>query len=158
MYCLRSFAVLLFLPMPWSPPLLNFLFLLTFYLQKRPCVYCTILLIGVYVSTCYWNLAPATAESISSSISLASNTTITNASEAISACWMDFNGGALLRPRMLLRNASTSSCSLSNASYTKTLPLEEATKDLAAVRWLSNGIDKISKGFTEDLLGIKLTL
>lgn len=120
-------------------------------------VYCTILLIGVYVSTCYWNLAPA-AETISSSISIASNATLSAASERISACWMDFNGGAILKPRMLVKGASSGNCSLSSPYQAEDLPLEAATKDLAVVRWLDNSIDKISKSFTESLLGIKLTL
>lgn len=120
-------------------------------------IYCTILLIGVYASTCYWNLAPD-PEALSSSISFTSNTTLSAVSETISACWCDFNGGALLKPRILLKYVASSNCTVAASKHIKPLPLDDAVKDLTPVRWLSNAVDNLSKGFTESLLGIKVTL
>lgn len=89
---------------------------------------------------------------------MTSNTTLSTISETVSACWCDFNGGALLKPRILIRGAGGSNCSTVASKQVGTLPLEDAVKDLKAVRWLSNAVDSLSSGFTESLLGIKLTL
>ena len=132
--------------------------LLTVSLRRRMCsIYCTVLLLGVYASTCYWNLAPA-SETLLASLSLPKNTTLSAASETISACWCDFNGGALLKPRILLKNVASSNGTVATSQHIKFLPLDEVLINLAPIRWLATAIDNLSKGYTESLLGIKVTL
>lgn len=129
MYCLRSFIILLFLPFPLAPPLLTFLFFVAFYLRKRPCVYCTILLIALFSATCHWDLTPysiiqryllgapsssstSPASDLAHDVSNFTAAAFAPAYDRISRCWCDFNGGHLLSfrtfdvPRLLNVTAS----------------------------------------------------
>ncbi|KAI9494963.1 hypothetical protein BDB00DRAFT_816461 [Zychaea mexicana] len=54
MYCMRYFVPLLLLPFPDAPPIFVILFLVSFFLHQKPCIYCTLLLIALFSSTCYW--------------------------------------------------------------------------------------------------------
>lgn len=54
MFCLRSWLPLLFIPTNASPLFLISFFILT-YLLNRPCVYCSILLLILFISSCYWS-------------------------------------------------------------------------------------------------------
>ncbi|RUP45451.1 hypothetical protein BC936DRAFT_148172 [Jimgerdemannia flammicorona] len=71
MYCMRWFIPLLLLPFPNAPPIFTLLFLVSFFLHQRPCVYCTILLVALFTSTCYWGAG---------------------------RCWLDLNNMNLLAP------------------------------------------------------------
>ncbi|WFD30739.1 hypothetical protein MSPP1_001763 [Malassezia sp. CBS 17886] len=65
MYCLRWWLPVFLLPFPAAPPLLLFLFIVSYALQTRPwCVarpaadpsiYCSAILIGLFVTSCYWH-------------------------------------------------------------------------------------------------------
>ncbi|KAI9281763.1 hypothetical protein BC943DRAFT_329532 [Umbelopsis sp. AD052] len=54
MYCMRYFVPLLLLPFPDSPPIFVLLFLISFFLHQKPCIYCTLLLFALFSSTCFW--------------------------------------------------------------------------------------------------------
>jgi hypothetical protein len=120
-------------------------------------IYCSLLLLGVFTSTCYWNLAPATDSLLTSLAS--SGTSSTSIPAFISACWCDFNGGALLQPRKILYSAVNTTSTTNGAIALRTLPFESSALDsLPPIRWLSRAIESASKGFTENLLGVKLSL
>lgn len=44
--------MLLLLPFSSTPPLINFLFLLSLLVSQRPCIYCSVLLIAIGASSC----------------------------------------------------------------------------------------------------------
>jgi len=54
MFCLRSWLPLLFIPTNASPLFVVSFFLLTYFLN-RPCVYCSVLLLILFISSCYWS-------------------------------------------------------------------------------------------------------
>ncbi|CAB4394064.1 hypothetical protein GLOIN_2v1617799 [Rhizophagus irregularis DAOM 181602=DAOM 197198] len=74
MYCMRWFIPLLLLPFPNAPPFFVLIFLVSYFLHQRPCVYCTILLLALFSSTCYWGQG---------------------------RCWLDTNHGHFLEPRTI---------------------------------------------------------
>ncbi|KAJ2902145.1 bladder cancer-related bc10 [Zalerion maritima] len=54
MFCLRSWLPLLFIPTNASPAFILLFFICTYFLN-RPCVYCSFLLIILFISSCYWS-------------------------------------------------------------------------------------------------------
>jgi len=54
MFCLRSWLPLLFIPTNASP-IFIFLFFVSTYFLNRPCVYCSILLLILFASSCHWS-------------------------------------------------------------------------------------------------------
>lgn len=54
MFCLRSWLPLLFIPTNASPAFILLFFICTYYLN-RPCVYCSFLLLILFISSCYWS-------------------------------------------------------------------------------------------------------
>ncbi|KAI1084069.1 bladder cancer-related protein BC10-domain-containing protein [Whalleya microplaca] len=77
MFCLRSWLPLLFIPTNASPAFV-FLFFVCTYFLNRPCVYCSVLLLILFITSCYWSdrcffdfssnwFAPRPATSFSSS-------------------------------------------------------------------------------------------
>ncbi|KAK4662424.1 hypothetical protein QC763_611420 [Podospora pseudopauciseta] len=54
MFCLRSWLPLLFIPTSASPVFI-FLFFLCTYFLNRPCVYCSILLFILFLTSCNWS-------------------------------------------------------------------------------------------------------
>ncbi|KAI9840920.1 MAG: hypothetical protein M1838_003856 [Thelocarpon superellum] len=54
MFCLRSWLPLLFIPTNASPAFILLFFLSTYFLN-RPCVYCSILLVILFISSCHWS-------------------------------------------------------------------------------------------------------
>ncbi|KAH8593276.1 bladder cancer-related protein BC10-domain-containing protein [Bisporella sp. PMI_857] len=54
MFCLRSWLPLLFIPTNASP-IFIFLFFVCTYFLNRPCVYCSILLLILFASSCHWS-------------------------------------------------------------------------------------------------------
>ncbi|EXX74071.1 hypothetical protein RhiirA5_414661 [Rhizophagus irregularis] len=81
MYCMRWFIPLLLLPFPNAPPFFVLIFLVSYFLHQRPCVYCTILLLALFSSTCYWGQG---------------------------RCWLDTNHGHFLEPRTIHSLTSSS--------------------------------------------------
>ncbi|KAI9831089.1 MAG: hypothetical protein M1826_003987 [Phylliscum demangeonii] len=54
MFCLRSWLPLLFIPTNASPVFI-LLFIVSTYFLHRPCVYCSVLLFILFVSSCHWS-------------------------------------------------------------------------------------------------------
>ncbi|KJZ74426.1 hypothetical protein HIM_06236 [Hirsutella minnesotensis 3608] len=54
MFCLRSWLPLLFIPTNASPAFI-FLFFICTYFLNRPCVYCSILLLVLFLTSCNWS-------------------------------------------------------------------------------------------------------
>lgn len=54
MFCLRSWLPLLFIPTNASPAFIFLFFVCTYFLH-RPCVYCSILLIILFLTSCNWS-------------------------------------------------------------------------------------------------------
>ncbi|KEY70459.1 hypothetical protein S7711_08835 [Stachybotrys chartarum IBT 7711] len=54
MFCLRSWLPLLFIPTNASPAFIILFFICTYFLN-RPCVYCSILLIILFLTSCNWS-------------------------------------------------------------------------------------------------------
>ncbi|QPH19688.1 hypothetical protein C2857_004980 [Epichloe festucae Fl1] len=54
MFCLRSWLTLLFIPTNASPAFI-FLFFICTYFLNRPCVYCSILLLVLFFTSCNWS-------------------------------------------------------------------------------------------------------
>ncbi|KAJ4144399.1 hypothetical protein LMH87_003283 [Akanthomyces muscarius] len=54
MFCLRSWLPLLFIPTNASPAFIFLFFICTYFLH-RPCVYCSILLIILFLTSCNWS-------------------------------------------------------------------------------------------------------
>jgi len=54
MFCLRSWLPVLFIPTNASPAFI-FMFFVSTYFLNRPCVYCSLLLLILFISSCYWS-------------------------------------------------------------------------------------------------------
>jgi hypothetical protein len=54
MFCLRSWLPLLFIPTNASPAFIFLFFVCTWFLN-RPCVYCSILLLILFLTSCNWS-------------------------------------------------------------------------------------------------------
>ncbi|PTB63694.1 hypothetical protein BBK36DRAFT_67448 [Trichoderma citrinoviride] len=54
MFCLRSWLPLLFIPTNASPAFI-FLFFICTYFLNRPCVYCSVLLVILFLTSCNWS-------------------------------------------------------------------------------------------------------
>ncbi|KAK0551366.1 hypothetical protein OC846_003327 [Tilletia horrida] len=63
MYCLRWWIPLFLLPFPTAPPSFLILFIIAYVFHTRPCAYCGVIIIGLFISSCYWylDLVPADA-------------------------------------------------------------------------------------------------
>ncbi|KKA26974.1 hypothetical protein TD95_005221 [Thielaviopsis punctulata] len=53
MFCLRSWLPLLFIPTN-APPVFVFLFFVCTFFLSRPCVYCSFLLVILFLTSCHW--------------------------------------------------------------------------------------------------------
>ncbi|CAD6886864.1 unnamed protein product [Tilletia controversa] len=63
MYCLRWWIPLFLLPFPLAPPSFLVLFIIAYVFHTRPCAYCGVIIVGLFISSCYWylDLVPADA-------------------------------------------------------------------------------------------------
>ncbi|KAJ7456466.1 hypothetical protein FB451DRAFT_1564496 [Mycena latifolia] len=112
MWCTRWFLPLLLLPLPTAPPYFLVLFLLSLFIQAKPCFYCIVLLVTLFFSSCYWQPFP-----IDSPLSTPWADNITTFAEALNAtiappyeaplppvmrtldrCWCDFWAGGFFDP------------------------------------------------------------
>ncbi|KAJ7139558.1 hypothetical protein C8R44DRAFT_764798 [Mycena epipterygia] len=112
MWCTRWFLPLLLLPLPTAPPYFLVLFLLSLFIQAKPCFYCIVLLVTLFFSSCYWQpfpidspLSTPWADNITT-FAQALNATITSPYEqplppvmrTLDRCWCDFWGGGFFDP------------------------------------------------------------
>ncbi|KAN0064560.1 hypothetical protein ACQY0O_002188 [Thecaphora frezii] len=59
MYCLRWWLPLFLLPFPKTTPFFLVLFLFSFALHPKPCVYCALILLGLFTTSSSWYSLPA---------------------------------------------------------------------------------------------------
>ncbi|KAJ7151557.1 hypothetical protein C8R46DRAFT_487714 [Mycena filopes] len=112
MWCTRWFLPLLLLPLPTAPPYFLVLFLLSLFIQAKPCFYCIVVLVTLFFSSCYWQPFP-----IDGPLSVPWSDNITTFAQALNAtlaapydrplppvmstldrCWCDFWGGGFFDP------------------------------------------------------------
>ncbi|KAK9324687.1 hypothetical protein V1517DRAFT_316591 [Lipomyces orientalis] len=55
MYCLRYFLLLLLMPTTGASPHFLAIFLLSLFIFHRPCIYCSLILIALFSTTCFFN-------------------------------------------------------------------------------------------------------
>ncbi|GHJ86864.1 hypothetical protein NliqN6_3266 [Naganishia liquefaciens] len=118
MMCLRQFLLfLILLPFPTAPPILMILITVLMWIKLRPCIYCSVLLVIVFTSSCntgFMSLSfpdhttplwiqetqqNATLPGNGTQLVLAKNETdLVYASPVPNRCWCDLNQGRLLWP------------------------------------------------------------
>jgi len=97
MWCTRWYLPLLFLPFPHASPFFLIVFLFSLTLHARPCLYCILLLVALFTSSCYWEPIPMSTLSIPPSalnltypeppsVDYSSSTLI----RLVDRCWCDF--------------------------------------------------------------------
>ncbi|KAK9454077.1 hypothetical protein V1511DRAFT_405170 [Dipodascopsis uninucleata] len=84
MYCLRYFLLLLVTPTTGLAPYYLALFLMSLFVIHRPCIYCSLILVGLFSCTCYFN----------------------------EHCFIDTNYGNIFLPRLFLPEELASNSSL----------------------------------------------
>ncbi|CEL52726.1 hypothetical protein RSOLAG1IB_11069 [Rhizoctonia solani AG-1 IB] len=58
MWCTRWYLPLLLLPFPSAPPFFLLVLIFSLTLHARPCLYCIVLLVALFTSSCYWAPTP----------------------------------------------------------------------------------------------------
>ncbi|KAF8603217.1 hypothetical protein BDV93DRAFT_523564 [Ceratobasidium sp. AG-I] len=58
MWCTRWYLPLLLLPFPTAPPFFLLVLVFSLTLHARPCLYCIVLLVALFTSSCYWAPTP----------------------------------------------------------------------------------------------------
>lgn len=58
MWCTRWYLPLLLLPFPTAPPFFLLVLVFSLSLHARPCLYCIVLLVALFTSSCYWAPTP----------------------------------------------------------------------------------------------------
>ncbi|KAJ6569630.1 hypothetical protein B0H19DRAFT_1219467 [Mycena capillaripes] len=112
MWCTRWFLPLLLLPLPIAPPYFLVLFLLSLFIQAKPCFYCIVVLVTLFFSSCYWQPFPIDsplstpwadnittfAEALNATLSTPYNKPIPPVMSTLDRCWCDFWGGGFFDP------------------------------------------------------------
>ncbi|SPO26238.1 uncharacterized protein UTRI_02514 [Ustilago trichophora] len=126
MYCLRWWIPLFLLPFPKTSPLFLVLFLFSFALHSQPCMYCALILTGLFTTSSNW-YGPSSTIVPHSVANPTTSTTSTNTSETRpSYGWLDlgFSGGnGFFSP---LVRASTSSSIPSDAYMNNSVSTDAA--------------------------------
>ncbi|KAJ7640122.1 hypothetical protein B0H17DRAFT_1106030 [Mycena rosella] len=112
MWCTRWFLPLLLLPLPTAPPYFLVLFLLSLFIQAKPCFYCIVLLVTLFFSSCYWQPFPVDsplsapwadnittfAEALNATIAPQYAAPIPPVMRTLDRCWCDFWEGGFFDP------------------------------------------------------------
>ncbi|KAJ7198925.1 hypothetical protein C8J57DRAFT_1270191 [Mycena rebaudengoi] len=112
MWCTRWFLPLLLLPLPTAPPYFLALFLLSLFIQAKPCFYCIVLLVTLFFSSCYWQPFPIDsplsapwadnittfAEALNSTIAAPYDKPLPPVMRTLDRCWCDFWAGGFFEP------------------------------------------------------------
>ncbi|KAF8475644.1 bladder cancer-related protein BC10-domain-containing protein [Kalaharituber pfeilii] len=110
MFCLRSWLPLLFIPTSASPAFIV-MFLISTYFFHRPCVYCSLLMLTLFTSSCYWS----------------------------DRCFLDSNNGHWFEPRILTTTAT--SAALNSASGSSDLHSADFSGTGNMEVWTGIGLD-----------------
>ncbi|KAJ6573995.1 hypothetical protein DFH09DRAFT_1151639 [Mycena vulgaris] len=112
MWCTRWFLPLLLLPLPTAPPYFLVLFLLSLFIQAKPCFYCIVLLVTLFFSSCYWQPFPIDsplstpwadnittfAEALNATIAAPYDKPLPPVMRTLDRCWCDFWAGGFFDP------------------------------------------------------------
>ncbi|PWZ02126.1 hypothetical protein BCV70DRAFT_198405 [Testicularia cyperi] len=99
MYCLRWWIPLFLFPFPKTSPLFLILFVLSFTIHSKPCIYCALIITGLFATSANWYTAPtagSTETALPSNLG-ASSPNVTGAEEVrTSESWFDLghSGGS----------------------------------------------------------------
>ena len=129
MYCMRWWIPLFLLPFPKTSPLFLVLFLVSFALHSQPCMYCALILTGLFTTSSNW-YGPASSivavNSANSSVAM-TNTSLPRSSYG----WFDFGysgGNGFFSP--IARPSSASNSALDAAEthdfYRLSIPWSES--------------------------------
>ena len=115
MYCLRWWIPLFLLPFPKTSPYFLILFLFSFALHSQPCMYCALILTGLFTTSSNW-YSPSHSIVALDAVNTSSSTTLTNTSTPRSSYgWLDLGlsgGNGFFSP--LARPSSNSSSATDN--------------------------------------------
>ncbi|KAJ7275572.1 hypothetical protein B0H12DRAFT_1087898 [Mycena haematopus] len=112
MWCTRWFLPLLLLPLPTAPPYFLVLFLLSLFIQAKPCFYCIVVLVTLFFSSCYWQPFPSDsplstpwtdgittfAEALNATLTVPYDKPLPPVMSTLDRCWCDFWGGGFFDP------------------------------------------------------------
>ncbi|KAJ6519300.1 hypothetical protein C8R45DRAFT_1057800 [Mycena sanguinolenta] len=112
MWCTRWFLPLLLLPLPTAPPVFLMLFLLSLFIQAKPCFYCIVVLVTLFFSSCYWQPFPTDsplsipwadnittfAEALNATLAVPYDKPLPPVMSTLDRCWCDFWGGGFFDP------------------------------------------------------------
>ncbi|SJX62226.1 uncharacterized protein SRS1_13073 [Sporisorium reilianum f. sp. reilianum] len=95
MYCLRWWIPLFLLPFPKTSPLFLILFLFSFTLHSQPCMYCALILTGLFTTSSNWYGPASSAVTLDSTNATASTWSTNNTAPRSSYGWLDlgYSGG-----------------------------------------------------------------
>ncbi|SCZ89272.1 BZ3500_MvSof-1268-A1-R1_Chr1-1g01072 [Microbotryum saponariae] len=122
MWCLRYWAFLPLLPFPTASPLWQLLYLLSMMAANRTCVYCTALLVALFMASCFINLG----------------TTYTTAANGRSMiehcrCWLSTNAGDVFSPLPSLMSNTTLPNNMTTCMTNATQELVESSTSNTSV-------------------------
>ncbi|SCV71485.1 BQ2448_3073 [Microbotryum intermedium] len=122
MWCLRYWAFLPLLPFPTASPLWQLLYLVSMLAANRTCVYCTALLVSLFMASCFVNLG----------------TTYTTAANGRSMiehcrCWLSMNGGDVFNPLSSLMTNTTMTSNMTTSMTNATQELVESSTSKTSV-------------------------
>lgn len=135
MYCLRWWIPLFLLPFPKTSPLFLILFLVSFAMHTQPCMYCALILTGLFSTSSNWYGPSSTIVPLSGANTTASTAPSNSSQPRPSYGWIDLglSGGngffiPLLRPSSGSAEQETSESS--SAFYRLSLPWSEASVEI----------------------------
>lgn len=136
MYCLRWWIPLFLLPFPRTSPLFLVLFLFSFALHSQPCIYCALILTGLFTTSSNWYGPSSTIVPHSAANSTISATSSNTSEPRPSYGWLDlgFSGGngffsPLSRPSItssIPSDADIKSAETNAAFYRLSIPWSES--------------------------------
>ncbi|TKY86414.1 hypothetical protein EX895_004563 [Sporisorium graminicola] len=95
MYCLRWWIPLFLLPFPKTSPLFLVLFLFSFTLHSQPCMYCALILTGLFTTSSNWYSPASSVMRLDSINSTSTAISSNNSAPRSSYGWLDlgYSGG-----------------------------------------------------------------
>ncbi|KAJ1024624.1 hypothetical protein NDA13_004552 [Ustilago tritici] len=127
MYCLRWWIPLFLLPFPKTSPLFLILFLVSFAMHSQPCMYCALILTGLFSTSSDWYGPSSTIVPLSGINSTASTAASNSSQPRPSYGWLDFGlsgGNGFFSPlhRPCSGPAGNIATELSSSLYRLSLP------------------------------------
>lgn len=131
MYCLRWWIPLFLLPFPKTSPLFLVLFLFSFALHSQPCMYCALILTGLFSTSSNWYGTSSTIDFLALGNSSASTPASNATSPRSSYGWLDFGfygGNGFFSP--LSRSSEQSNTKSAKDFYRLSIPWSESQVEI----------------------------